>query len=35
VDPALRADIEKLMVITGSADLATQMATQITDALPE
>ena len=32
VDPALRADIEKLMVITGSADLATQMATQITDA---
>ena len=32
VDPALRADIERLMVMTGSADLATQMATQITDA---
>ena len=32
VDPALRADIEKLMVITGSADLAAQMASQVTDA---
>ncbi len=32
VDPALRADIEKLMVITGAADLGTQMASQISDA---
>ena len=32
VDPALRADSEKLMVITGSADLAAQMASQVTDA---
>ena len=32
VDPALRADIERLMVITGSADLAAQMASQVTDA---
>ena len=32
LDPALRADIEKLMVITGAADLGTQMASQISDA---
>src|SRR5678816_2906222 len=32
VDPALREDIEKLMVITGAADLGTQMASQISDA---
>jgi hypothetical protein len=32
VDPALRADIEKLMVITGAANLASQIATQVTNA---
>lgn len=32
VDPALRADIEKLMAITGSTDLGRQMASQVTDA---
>ena len=32
IDPALRADIEKLMVITGSANLGAQIATQISDA---
>jgi uncharacterized protein len=32
VDPALRADIEKLMVITGVADLGAQMANQVSDA---
>jgi hypothetical protein len=32
VDPAVRADIEKLMAITGSANLGAQMATQVSDA---
>ena len=32
VDPALRADIERLMVITGAADLGAQMANQVSDA---
>ena len=32
IDPALRADIEKLMLVTGSANLGAQMATQISDA---
>lgn len=33
VDPALRADIEKLMVVTGSANLAVQMAGLASDAV--
>jgi uncharacterized protein len=33
VDPALRADIEKLMVVSGSANLAVQMAGQMSDAV--
>jgi hypothetical protein len=32
VDPALRADIEKLMTITGQSQLGVQMANQISDA---
>ena len=33
VNPALRADIEKLMLITGSANLAAQLASQMSDAV--
>ena len=33
VDPAVRADIEKLMVITGSANLGVQLASQMSDAV--
>jgi hypothetical protein len=33
VEPALRADIEKLMAITGQAELAVQMATTMSDAV--
>jgi hypothetical protein len=32
VDPALRADIEKLMVLTGQAELGVQLASQISNA---
>lgn len=35
VDAAVRADIEKLMAITGSANLAAQMASQVSDAFLE
>jgi hypothetical protein len=32
VDPAIRADIEKLMVVTGQAEMGVQMATTISNA---
>jgi hypothetical protein len=32
VEPALRGDIEKLMVLTGQAELGVQLASQISDA---
>lgn len=32
IDPALRADIERLMEVTGAAALATQMANSVSDA---
>lgn len=32
LDPALRADVEKLMEMTGATQLAAQMASQVTDA---
>ena len=32
LDPELRADIEKLMLVTGAANLAMQLAAQVTDA---
>lgn len=33
VDPAIRADIERLMEVTGATALATQMASSVSDAL--